>query len=320
MQSTSRWVRRQGTGRLLRAVASLFLGCAMGASDLSAQGTTASRTQIVLLGTGTPAADPDRSGPATAVVVDDIPYLVDFGPGVVRRAAGAVLKGVKALRIANIRVVFATHLHSDHTAGYADLILTPWMAGRTTPLEVYGPRGISTLTDALLSAYRVDIDDRLMGRRQTTVTLVNAHEIDAGVVYKDARVTVKAFRVAHGDLEAFGYRFETPDRTVVISGDTSPTDTVVANCNGCDVLIHEHYSEASFARVAPESQQYRLRHHTSTRQLAALATKARPGLLVLYHRSHAGGGGTSAPESEVLEEMRRFYKGRWVSGHDLDIF
>ena len=139
-------------------------------------------------------------------------------------------------------------------------------------------------------------------------------------MYEDPRVKVTAFEVAHGDLDAYGYRFETPDRVIVISGDTSPTENIVSNCDGCDVLIHEHYSVASFARVEPRWQQYRLRHHTSTEQLAELATRARPGLLILYHRSNAGASGTSSPESEVLEEMSKLYKGRWVSGHDLDVY
>ena len=286
---------------------------------VSAQGTAPSRTQIVLLGTGTPGADPARSGPATAIIVDDTPYLVDFGPGVARRAASAVTKGAKALRLSSIRVVFATHLHADHTAGYPDLLITSWVAGRTSPLEVYGPRGIKAMTDAVLTAYRVDVEDRLKARGQKDVTLVNSHEIVPGVVYKDDKVTVTAFPVKHGDLEAYGYRFDTPDRSVVISGDTSPTESIVENCNGCDVLIHEHYSLASFAQVEPQWQQYRLRHHTSTEQLADLATRARPRLLILYHRSNPGARGASAPEAAVTAEMRKFYKGKWVTGRDLDI-
>ena len=104
-----------------------------------------SRTKVALLGTGTPVPDPDRSGPATAIVVDDSAYLVDFGPGVVRRAKAAVLdRYITALEPANMKVAFVTHLHSDHTAGYSDLILTGWTAGRRTPLEVYGPAGGST--------------------------------------------------------------------------------------------------------------------------------------------------------------------------------
>jgi ribonuclease BN (tRNA processing enzyme) len=278
------------------------------------------RTRIVLLGTGTPGADPDRSGPATAIIVDDTPYLIDFGPGVMRRAAAAAAKGAPALQPSNFRVVFTTHLHSDHTVGYADLISTSWIAGRSAPLEVYGPAGIKDMTTHLLAAYRVDIETRMRDRGLKSVQLANAHELTPGVVYRDAKVTVKAFRVPHGEMEAYGYRFETPDRVIVISGDTAPSDAVVENCDGCDVLIHEHYSLASFARVEPRWQAYRRAHHTSTEQVAEIARRAQPRLLILYHRSNAGARGAAAPESEVLEEMRRFYRGRWVNGRDLDVY
>jgi ribonuclease BN (tRNA processing enzyme) len=121
----------------------------------------ASRTKVVLLGTGTPVPDPDRSGPATAIVVDGSAYLVDFGPGVVRRAEAAVLeRGITALEPGNLKVAFVTHLHSDHTAGYSDLILTGWTSGRSTPLEVYGPSGIQSMTEHILQAYRIDIETR----------------------------------------------------------------------------------------------------------------------------------------------------------------
>ena len=307
------------TSWLVAGLGTLLLG-SLWAPPASSQSTTPSRTRIVLLGTGTPGPDPERSGPATAIVVDDTPYLVDFGPGVVRRASGAVSKGVRALRPGNIRVVFTTHLHSDHTAGYPDLLITSWVAGRTAPLEVYGPRGIKAMTDAVLTAYHVDVEDRLKARGQASVNLVNAHEIVPGVVYKDERVTVTAIPVRHGNLEAYGYRFDTLDRSIVVSGDTSPAESIVEACNGCDVLIHEHYSLASFAQVDSQFQQYRLRHHTSTEQLADLAARARPRLLILYHRSNPGARGASAPEAPVLTEMRKFYKGKWVSGQDLDIY
>src|SRR3982074_1312015 len=121
----------------------------------------AGRTRIVLLGTGTPGPDPDRSGPATAIVVNDTAYLVDFGPGVVRRANAAFLeKGIKALEPTKLRVAFVTHLHSDHTVGYPDLIFTPWTVGRRVPLEIYGPKGLKAMTEHLLEAYRVDIETR----------------------------------------------------------------------------------------------------------------------------------------------------------------
>jgi ribonuclease BN (tRNA processing enzyme) len=276
------------------------------------------KTQIVLLGTGTPNANPDRSGPATAIVVNDTPYLIDFGPGVVRRAAAAFRKGIKGLEVKNLSRAFVTHLHSDHTAGLADLILTPWVLERAAPLEVYGPQGIAAMTDHILQAYREDIDIRLRGGEPSNKTgyKVVAHEIKPGVIYKDANVTVKAFRVDHGSWrEAYGFRFETADRTIVISGDCRPSQSIIENCNGCDVLIHEVYSTTGFAKRPPEWQKYHSRYHTSTRELAELANKARPGLLVLIHQLFWG-----TSEEDLLKEVRRSYSGKVVSGHDLDIY
>ena len=160
------------------------------------------RTRIVLLGTGTPVPDPERSGPATGIVVDGSAYLVDFGPGVVRRAKAAVLdRHIDALDPRNLKIAFVTHLHSDHTAGYSDLIFTGWTAGRRTPLEVYGPTGLRSMTEHLLQAYRVDIDTRTNPegdqRGNPDGWRANAHEIKAGVIYRGAKVTVTAFPTKH---------------------------------------------------------------------------------------------------------------------------
>lgn len=285
----------------------------------------ASHTQIVLLGTGSPPADPDKSGPATAIVVNDTAYLVDFGAGVVRRAKAAVLdRGITALEPTNLRVVFATHLHSDHTVGYPDLILSPWVRGRRIPLEVYGPKGIKAMTEHLLEAYRVDIETRLKTGTQRSIPegyKVNAHEIGAGVVYKDANVTVTAFPTKHA-MESYGYRFDTPDRSIVISGDTNPTQATIDACHGCDVLIHEVQTLESLAK-RPDFQDFAAHYHTTTAQLAQLATEAKPRLLVLYHASIAWRPGVnpqaSSPE-ELLREMTAHYSGHVVIGRDLDVY
>jgi len=179
------------------------------------------RTKVVLLGTGTPVPDPERSGPATAIVVDDSAYLVDFGPGIVRRAEAAVIeRGITPLEPTNLKVAFVTHLHSDHTAGYSDLILTGWTAGRRTPLEVYGPTGLQSMTEHILKAYHIDSETRTApgGDQQGNSKgwNVNAHEIKPGVIYKDAKITVTAFPTQHA-MESYGYRFDTPDRSIVIS-------------------------------------------------------------------------------------------------------
>jgi ribonuclease BN (tRNA processing enzyme) len=286
---------------------------------------SAPTTRIVMLGTGTPRPDPARSGPATAIVVKGTPYLVDFGPGVVRRIAAAYDVGMKAFGFAaaSVRTVFLTHLHADHTAGYPDLILTPWILGRRRPIKVYGPKGLATMTRHVLEAWKVDIEDRVTGidRLPRAGARVDAHEIAPGVVYSDRNIRVTAFPVRHGDLAAFGFRFETPDKVVVISGDTAPTPALAEHCDGCDVLVHEAYSERTYAGVSRRWQRYRRTHHTSSHQLAALAKHVRPGLLVLYHRSNPGGRmGAPDAEQRLLREVRRFYDGRVVAAHDLDVF
>jgi ribonuclease BN (tRNA processing enzyme) len=291
------------------------------------QPDSTSKTRIVLLGTGTPTPDPERSGPATAIVVNGTPYLIDFGPGVVRRIAAASQKGVAGLSVLSIKHVFLTHLHSDHTAGYPDLILTPWSIGRTHALEVYGPRGLANMTRHILEAYGEDIrirrqDKKTLGRPdEIDGYKVNAHEIVPGIVYQDANVKVTAFLVKHGDVPgAFGFRFDTRDRSIVISGDASPSQAVIDQCHGCDVLIHEAYSLVTHNNVTRPYQEYREKHHTSSRELAELATKARPGLLILYHRANPGGVGRPNPEEALLEEVRARYSGKVVTGHDLDVY
>jgi ribonuclease BN (tRNA processing enzyme) len=124
------------------------------------QNKTTPKTQIVLLGTGTPLPDPDRSGPCTAIVVNGTAYLVDFGTGIVRQAAAARKKGVEGLEPVNLKIGFITHLHSDHTIGFPDLIFTPWVMGRKVPLEVYGPPGTADMAEHLLRASAADIKIR----------------------------------------------------------------------------------------------------------------------------------------------------------------
>jgi ribonuclease BN (tRNA processing enzyme) len=302
-------------------------------------GKNTSRTKVVLLGTGTPVPDPERSGPATAIVVDDSAYLVDFGPGVVRRAKQAVLdRHITALEPANLRVAFVTHLHSDHTAGYSDLILTGWTAGRRTPLEVYGPAGVQSMTEHILQAYRVDIETRTNQdgdqRSNSAGWKVNAHEIKTGVIYKDAKVTVTAFRTQHA-MESYGFRFDTPDRSLVISGDTSPTEETIKACNGCDVLIHEARTLEMFAKLPEERRSFGAKNHTTSQQLAALAAEAKPRLLIVYHAwiswwpdtTSSGvqpvvltaGRVHSSPDA-LQSEISSRYSGHFVIGRDLDVY
>lgn len=243
-------------------------------------------TKLVLLGTGTPNACPDASGPSSAVVVGDRAYLVDFGPGVVRQAAKAYRNGIDALRPDRLVTAFCTHLHTDHTAGYPDLIFTPWVLERKEPLRVFGPKGIRDMTEHLLKAYKVDIDFRINGFEKANEVgyRVETQEITSGVIYRDDRVTVEAFPVSHGTLESYGFKFTTPDRVIVISGDTAPLEIVAEKAKGCDILLHEVEYTAGLAAREPKWQKYHREVHTLSVDLAEIAKKARPKLLVTYHR------------------------------------
>jgi ribonuclease BN (tRNA processing enzyme) len=276
------------------------------------------QTRLVLLGTGTPNADPDRYGPSLAIVVRNQAYIIDCGSGVVRRAAAAAGKGIPALSAAKLSYLFITHLHSDHTIGYPDIILTPAVLERPGPLEVFGPAGIKEMTRDILSAYRQDIDMRTKGLEHgnRNAYKVNAHELREGVVFKDSNVTVKAFKVQHGSWKhAYGFRFETPDKVIVVSGDCTYSESLVAAAKDCDILVHEVYSMEGFAKRTPAWQAYHSQFHTSTAQLAAIANKVKPKQLVLTHQLI-----WSSTEEKLLAEIRDRYKGLVVSGHDLDVF
>jgi ribonuclease Z len=286
---------------------------------VAALGLAAQTARVIILGSGTPIPDPSASGPCVAVVINGQAYLFDAGPGVVRQAEAAAQKfGIQALDATQLTRLFVTHLHSDHTLGYPDLILTPWVVGRRQPLEVYGPKGIAAMTGYLKQAYAADIKVRTEGMEglDSAGLTVNVHEIPAaGPVYRDANVTIRAIAVKHGSwAQAFGYAIDAGGRSIVISGDTRPTEAIVEACHGCDVLVHEVYSADRFDAVYGSMHgQYHRNSHTSTRELADLASRAKPKLLVLYHQLYFG-----PPEEVDLEkEIRRTYTGVVVNGRDL---
>ena len=275
-------------------------------------------TQLVLLGTGTPNADPTRSGPALAVVVNGQAYLVDCGPGIVRRAVAARQMGIKALAVEKLTHVFITHLHSDHTLGYPDLIFTPWVLERNTPLEAYGPPGLAAMTEHILAAYQEDIAIRIDGAEpaNTMGYQVNVHELTPGVVYQDKNIRVTAFPVRHGSWpHAYGFRFDTADRSIVVSGDTAPCESLVKHAKGCDLLVHEVYSHVAFQHRPAVWQRYHASFHTSTTELAEIARQVQPKLLVLTHQLFWG----STP-AELVAEIRKTYAGDVRSGNDLDVY
>ncbi|HEY4219132.1 MAG TPA: MBL fold metallo-hydrolase [Gemmatimonadaceae bacterium] len=273
----------------------------------------ADSTTVILLGTGMPRPDPDASGPSTAVVVGSRVFLFDAGAGVMRRIAAAKLP------INGVTALFFTHLHSDHTLGYPDVIFTTWVMGRKTPMQTYGPRGLKSMTDHIIAAWSIDEDVRTNGLEHETPNgyAVNVHEIRAGVVYDSGGVRITAFPVLHGTIDAFGYRIDTPTRSVVISGDTRPSPALLAASRNVDVLVHEVYSAA---KLQPEKRPggddwptYMHQFHTSDVELGKLAANAKPKLLLLTHILRTG-----ATDAELIKGVRAGgFNGRVEVGRDL---
>ena len=295
---------------------------AQDATTASAAMAPAAAARLVILGTGTPNADPDRSGPALAVVAGGRAYLVDAGPGIVRRAAAAANEhGIDALAASGLNRLFITHLHSDHTVGLPDVILSPWVLERPDPIRIFGPPGTASMAGHIEEAWKEDIHVRLFGLEPHDYNL-DAYkslvtETRGGPVYEDENVRVTAIPVLHGSWPyPLGYLFEAGGRTIVISGDARPSESLVEACNGCDILVHEVYSAEAFKGRPPEWQRYHAASHTSTTELADIAGRARPGLLVLYHQLYWG-----VTDEDLLREIREAgYTGAVVSAADLEVY
>ena len=265
---------------------------------------------VLLLGTGYPRPDPERAGPSTVVIAGDTWFVVDAGRGTTMRIAAT------DLQYAKLRGVFLTHLHSDHTAGLPDLFNTSWQFGRkTVPLELYGPRGTKKLANAMLEFFAEDIHLRrdLLEKHPAAGATIRTHIVREGVVYDDGNVKITAFAVDHRPVvNAFGYRFESGGKTVVISGDTRPTDNLVRYAKNADVLVLEAYLPEHFARVdTPEVAARLTRYHTSAEEAGQLAARAGVKKLVLTHLIPGNA------EETFRERAGRAFKGEIVVGRDL---
>lgn len=295
------------------------IGFALGLLALAACSSAGAETSVVMLGTGTPVPDAGRAGASIAVVVDGEAYVFDLGAGAVHRAIeAAAAYDMPGLSPQNIGRVFFTHLHSDHTADYPVLAETVWWR-RTTRLHAYGPRGLDKMTKAMIDMMSVDAKLRLDSGQpidEPDFYRVDAMEIEPGIVYEDDAVSIEAFPVLHGEIKpAFGYRIETADKTIVISGDTRYSDTLVAKARDADLLFHEVYSAAGFGELPESWQAYHANSHTPSTDVARIARLARPKKLVLYHALFF-----SMPQQSVLDEVRAGYGGDVVLASDLDRF
>ena len=275
-------------------------------------------TKLLILGSGTPNPNPERSGSAYAIVSNGQSYLVDFGPGVIRRASAFSPSWggeFESMEIQNLNYAFLTHLHSDHSAGLADLILSPWVLEREEPLNLFGPRGLKRMADKITDAYQIDIDYRINGSQpsnpegyKTKVT-----EIAEGIIYEDKYIAVEAFENNHGDFKnSFGFVFTTKDKKIVISGDTAYSQKVIEKSKEADILVHEVYSEKGFKEKTKDWQIYHKAHHTSTLDVGKIASMSKPKKLVLSHILFWGNS-----KESIVEEVKSNFDGEVIIAEDL---
>ena len=278
-------------------------------------------TKLIVLGSGTPNPDPNRAGSAYALVVNETPYLVDFGPGIIRRAASLSPPWggkIEAMTVKNFEHAFLTHIHSDHSAGLADLLLTPWVMGRDAKLNLFGPIGLEQMAASTLKAFEDDINYRINGTQPSNKTgyKYNFHLLDEGLIYKDKNIMVEAFKVPHGGFDdAYGFRFTSEDKVIVFSGDTGPSKTLEKFASGADILVHEVYSNSGFLEKTQDWQKYHQEHHTSTFEVGEIASRAKPKLLILSHILFWG-----STKDEILQETRSTYDGDITIAEDLMVF
>ncbi len=279
----------------------------------------AAPTQVVMLGSGTPIPDANRASASIAVIYRGEAYLFDIGAGAVHNATKARYQyDIPSLYPPQICCVFLTHLHSDHTLDLVELAYTMWWR-RKDGLLTFGPEGLVAMGKAMTQFMAPDVQIRTGGNQpipNPNGYQVTATEISAGIVFEKDGLIIEAFDVNHGDVKpAYGYKITTPDKTIVISGDTAYSETLEKKAAGVDLLFHEVVSETGLEGRSIFWQNYHNRAHTTSSNLARLARRTNPAKLILYHGLHFG-----APEHKVIEEVKAAWGGEVILANDLDIF
>jgi ribonuclease BN (tRNA processing enzyme) len=304
-----------GTRRLLLQGAASLAGLSLPNVGTAQSG----RTRLILLGTGGgPRPRRTSSASAQVIVIDEAAYVVDCGDGVARQM---VLAGIS---LARLRHVFVTHQHSDHNADYGNLLLLAWTAGLRTRVDTWGPPPLERMTELFFEMNSYDIRTRIEDEDRVPLQpLIHAHELTAGgLVFEDDNVRVTAALVDHPPVvPSFGYRFDTADRSIVVSGDTKPSDNLIELARGADVLVHDALYPAAIDRLvaavpnAPRLRESILSHHTTAEDAGRVAQMAGVGTLVLSH--------LIPPEDPLVTEQmwidaaRTQFGGTVVVGKDL---
>ena len=267
--------------------------------------------ELILLGTGATPPLPRRSGPANAIVVDDRLYLVDAGRNVPQQITAAGFK------VADVDHLFFTHFHSDHYSGLGDLILTRWLMGASTPLQIFGPEPVTDIVQRVIHSFQYDIDVRSSEGKPLAGSDVTVTPLEPGAALDINGIAIRADKTArHGNVqEMLSYRFVTEDRDIVIVGDGAPTDALVPFATGADlILIHPCLPEliVDMLGQTPEQAAIIAGHHASTQQIADTANAAGIATVVMSHVVPP-----MAPSDRFLSEVSAAFSGTVSVGEDL---
>lgn len=316
--ASSRYVTNLSRRRLLQSAGISFAALATGGVRAFSPSRSSGHSRLILLGTaGGPTPKMDRSAPANAIVIGNDIYVIDCGNGVARQMVKA------GLDLGRIRDVFITHQHSDHNADYGNLLLLAWATDLHMRVDTWGPPPLKQMTAQFLEmdAYDIGIREKDEGR-PPLAPLLRPHEITrGGPVMHDHNVKVTAARVQHPPVTpAFAYRFDCPDRSIVFSGDTRPSENLVELARGADILVHEVIDlEAIDQVVKDEAMATRLRAHleaahTPMSEVGRIATEAGVKTLVL---NHFVPGTPPIPDAVWYDAVKPHFSGRLIVGHDL---
>ncbi len=317
----------------------LCAGLLMTTSDALAQtkntAAAATGTRLITLGTGGgPLPRKDRTQSSNLLIVNGTLYVIDAGDNVTRRIVQA---GEDFRKVGKI---FITHPHSDHTMGLATLLVTQWEYQRREPIDVYGPPGTAALVGGSIAYLTPNAEIRWAeGKRVPMTDVFHGHDAAAGLVYQDANVKVTAVENTHfhfapgtppyGKYKSYSYRFETPDRVIVFTGDTGPTDAVTTLAKGADVLVTETTSvddvvnlykrNGSWAVKTPDEQQAFIRHmkdeHVEPADIGQMASKAGVKMVVMTHLAPTGD--PNETYQRYVDGARKYYSGKIAVAKDL---
>jgi ribonuclease BN (tRNA processing enzyme) len=314
-----------------------LLAVAFSAADGGARKAVAqapkAASRLITLGTlGGPNPRPHQAQSSNLLVVNDTLYLIDAGDGVARRLAKA------GISIPRIGTIFLTHLHDDHTAGLGTLMSVAWDQNRTKPINVYGPPRTEELIKAAIQYFGISAEIRIAdgGRTVPIAQVFSGHDVGAGVVYQDTNIKVTAAENTHfafhqgpnaGKHKSYSYRFETPDRVIVFTGDTTASDAVTELAKGADLLVTETSSFQERMETMKRSGQWQAmtpaeqegiqrqatRGHMTEQMIGEMAKRANVKTLVLSHLTYTPSGDYSSR----AEEVKKIFSGHIVIAKDL---